>query len=84
MLSFQTVASGDKELQSAEAEAGAELVGDSLYRIVFGRVGSVREHPGDHRKVRVEMTEIVTLFVGVLPQVLIKQEGTAWRVVEAG
>ena len=83
VLSFQKVVSGDQELERAQAEAEAELAGDRLYRIVFGRVGAVREHPGDHRKVRVEISEIVTLFVGVMPQVLIKQEGPAWRAVEA-
>jgi hypothetical protein len=62
VLSFQTVVSGPRELELAEAEAGAELFIEGRYRIVFGRVGELREHPGDHRKVRVEISGIVAPF----------------------
>jgi hypothetical protein len=58
MLS-ERVVSGDRELERAEAEAGAERFGEGHHRTVVGRVGELREHPDDHRKVRVEMSGIV-------------------------
>jgi hypothetical protein len=82
MTSFQPVIAGDQDLARAEEETGVPLLGEARYRITLGSPEAERRRPADHRIVEVEIGEVATLFVGALPQVLIKREGAAWRAVE--
>jgi hypothetical protein len=50
------------ESWSAPRRKTAKLFGEGRYPTVFGRVGELREHPGDHRKLRVGISGIVALF----------------------
>ena len=80
VLSFRTLAPGDGGLRDAQAQAGAVLRG-ARYRVELGLRGLARRAPGDHRKVRREIAERATLFVGPLPWVLLKRADAPWQLV---
>lgn len=83
MLSFQSTPSSNSALQAAEAATGETLSGP-VYQVEFYRRGNQRPHPDDHRKVYVEMRDRISVFVGVLPRVLVNRNQEGWqRVVTA-
>jgi len=80
VTSFYNLSFADGELQQAQIQAGAMIVGD-LYRIEICLCKRKQQIPADHKKVYVEILEKYTCFVGSENKVLVKHDNDPWKLV---
>jgi hypothetical protein len=78
VLSFNRVSPTDPQLQEAQTQTNTMLQG-TVYRFEVYRHGNQSRVPTDHRKRRVEIRELVTLFIDPV-RVLLKRGVGAWEV----
>lgn len=80
ILNFRAVDSSDRNLQEAQNQTETTLQ-SQIYNVEFFLRGSQTAHPSDLTKVQVAIRDRISVFVGVLPQVLVKRNGQGWQVI---
>lgn len=78
VLSFRKVALPDQQLQQAQGQTNTVLQG-TIYRFQIYRHGNQSQPQGNHRKRRVEIGEMVTLYVDPV-RILLQRGAGAWEV----
>ncbi len=81
ILHFRPVDSSDLTLQQAQQETGETLQGN-IYNVEFFRRGSQSNHPTELTKVQVKIDSRISVFVGVLPIVLVKRNNEGWEAID--
>lgn len=78
LLSFSKTSTGDDELREAQQQAGEELHGTIFrFEVYTPRAGNPEVSPNDHKKQRIQIKELWTIFVGK-NRMLIKKGAGAW------
>ena len=80
VLHFIPVDSNDLALQQAQKETGETLQGN-IYNVEFFRRGSQSDHPTELQKVQVAIRDRISVFVGVLPLVLVNRNNEGWQAI---
>ena len=80
ILHFRPVDANNGALQQAQQDTGETLQGN-IYNVEFFLRGSQSDHPTDLTKVHVKIASRISVFVGVLPLVLVNRNNEGWQAI---